>query len=366
MNSRRCSDVRTHLACVSVVCAMLVVAFAGVRYRAIGRIQAGLRFHDKEQMRSRSSPSVQEAGPLRKDSNPETTVPEKGRFESSTAVTHRQDTVTLSSKKTVPEKGGFESSTALPQLQDTISQKGQPLQDIDKREENSGLQLIPSRLCRKNKLLPNFYLLGSPKCGTSTLARELADAGAASVATLVVGAQSWKEWHFFDEYWIQHKTWDIEAVASKWYDALPKCEQVPKKLKVVADMTPAYLRSVPLGAGLRPNPKFHRGFSEINLPKTLKYAYGELSGDVLFVAMLREPVSQMQSMWYFMRKLAKEKGRKSSIWNINPTFTEDLRLSLSELTRGRVTQLMWPALYSRHLKGYLSEFHASQLVPIPY
>mmetsp|Transcript_58892 Transcript_58892/g.140527 ORF Transcript_58892/g.140527 Transcript_58892/m.140527 type:complete len:388 (+) Transcript_58892:105-1268(+) len=230
----------------------------------------------------------------------------------------------------------------------------------------------PGKLCQRGKLLPELYLLGAQKCATTEFSVDLMSSGILSAAAQRTHTGLQKEWHFF-EYWLgdHNHTWDSQTVERDWYNSLPDCGAYPSSVEnrtILADMTPSNMRLVPLGDDMeRSNPDAfgHTDVTEINLPVTLKAFYGALSSKVVFMSLLREPMSRMQSAWYHSQDWKAKTGRTLPGAR-GQSFHEDLQMSLQEAEHDRLTMLLWGSLYGRQLQRYLSEFAASQFILIPY
>jgi len=219
-------------------------------------------------------------------------------------------------------------------------------------------------MCIKGKLVPNLYMLGTEKCGTSTLANLLLSLGIESPGSLTGGKE--KEWHFFDKHWRAHREWIIEDVARGWYDALPSCSYTRKgehpRRFVVGDFTPMNIVYV------RYQPEFIIDMGRewnVNLPATLQYLYGShLSSSLTFVNLMREPASQMQSLWYFKGRPEREKKEFAGFQR--GSFPADIEWALDEFEAGRMSTMLKPIFYGRQLQAWMSYYHPRQFMPIPY
>jgi hypothetical protein len=129
---------------------------------------------------------------------------------------------------------------------------------------------------------------------------------------------------------------------------------------LVADLTPNNLRIVqgetPYGTN-----------AAINLPRVLKSFYGDRAGKhVTFVAILREPLSRMQSAWYAARQCGNHAICTQDCKG--PSFRSDLGKALqnANLETPLYTEWLWTSMYGRHLEQWLTSFSASQFYVIPY
>jgi len=232
-------------------------------------------------------------------------------------------------------------------------------------------------LCSDGKLLPEVYVIGAPRTGSSTLAYDLVKGGIRvasdmseeevrkSVDSGNFAASGAKEWHFFDRWvmWGHGEGQDGERNA--WLDKLPQC---PGQRSVLADFTPAYLRMVPMPPGALPAPDvLHRknvearGFRPgstglLRIPQTLKDMYGPvLSSQVTFITLLRNPLERMQSHWYIDRHLPEP-----------ATFDDAIKDVMTGLEHNPplYNEFVWASLYSWGFRHWLQEFPARQFVVI--
>eukprot|EP00403_Amphidinium_massartii_P030478 CAMPEP_0178387052 /NCGR_PEP_ID=MMETSP0689_2-20121128/8877_1 /TAXON_ID=160604 /ORGANISM="Amphidinium massartii, Strain CS-259" /LENGTH=375 /DNA_ID=CAMNT_0020007409 /DNA_START=229 /DNA_END=1356 /DNA_ORIENTATION=+ len=253
--------------------------------------------------------------------------------------------------------------------------------DVGQHHRKHHQEFEDGRLCLRGKLVPNLYLLGAGKCGTAGFSWELREQGVLSVAELTLPAHPTygndKEWHWFDHHWSSHPEWDLDEVSKEWYNSLPPCshEVDPgNKRVVVADFTPTNIRLVPIPNGFTEGAAFeHYDLNKLNLPATLQYLYRGFGHAVNFINLMREPVSQMQSRWYFKSRPKKQKGLKKNgkprtTWKGSRmgTFEGDITLAMDEFDSGRIHILVWSILYGRHLEAWMSHFPANQFMPIPF
>lgn len=246
------------------------------------------------------------------------------------------------------------------------------MHQADASEDWVATNITDGRLCHRGKLLPELYVLGAQKGGTTEFAVDLLDSGVFSAASQRVHTGLEKEWHFF-EYWMvaHYQDWQEHDAMEDWYDSLPACDdsRFPRHERVIlADMTPSNLRLVPLGKSMKrggPSAFGHTDVAAVNLPVTLNRFYGALSNRVTFVVLMREPLSRMQSAWYHSQAWKAKHGRTMPGAH-GASFQQDLLASVEGAEKHRLSMLLWGSLYGRQLEGYLSEFPASQFVLIPY
>lgn len=225
-----------------------------------------------------------------------------------------------------------------------------------------------ANLCVEGRLVPQLYVLGEPKAGTTSLSWDLMGAG---VETLGVSLREtkrekpkdycYKEMHFFDG----KLQWDrvrdagpagFDQERRAWLDLWHNCEGA--KRRVLADFTPSNMPIVP-----RPWPSLYKGARaweqpDMNLPSLLPRFYGRDAGRVVFVVLLREPLSLFQSLWYCCMGGAKNTER------FQMALDSHLKSVAGDITNSQAW--LWRLLFARHLEGWLEHFEASQFVVVPY
>eukprot|EP00928_Gymnodinium_smaydae_P065820 TRINITY_DN4890_c0_g1_i1.p1 TRINITY_DN4890_c0_g1~~TRINITY_DN4890_c0_g1_i1.p1 ORF type:complete len:431 (-),score=90.73 TRINITY_DN4890_c0_g1_i1:132-1424(-) len=244
-------------------------------------------------------------------------------------------------------------------------------------------------LCGGGRQLPDLYVLGVQKCGTSALARALGSAGVRNVHE----PSNKKELHFFNmpikvDYSLEwqrdsgedYRTYkskllpmikwdgaDLEENRKLWYDYnLPGCP-TSKTRAVLADFTPDYVRVVPKPAELGELGGKWRPVDEMNvsIPKFMRRMYGEEASQKLnFVIMLRDPLAQVQSSWYMANRSGFIYCRSCK----GPSFQESLTTHLNMMQISKKAQLsawLWTAMYARQIEHWLEHFDASQFYVAP-
>lgn len=214
------------------------------------------------------------------------------------------------------------------------------------------LQMDGPSLCIDGKLVPQLYLLGAQKAATSSLSFDLIQAGIQSAAG------NDKEWHLVQ----------TGVSRSEWLNELPDCSE--DNQIVLADFTPENMKftrppeGIQVYRGWPDGAPPSRALSEtenVRVPAQLSMFYGdEHKNDILFVVMLREPLSRMQSAWYGLRHPPLNEGRT--------TFSHDVNITLDFWKNSNGTSMldwMWRSLYAPQIQDYLEYFSPSQLVAIP-
>jgi len=188
-----------------------------------------------------------------------------------------------------------------------------------------------------------------------------------------VGDQNWKEFHFFDSQmqWGHWGNGGLDREMVHWRASLPECSDGDAR-RVAADLTPSYLRMVPLPDGITPNGGMppmnydesgHPEAGTINLPQIIDHFYDKLAGRLTFLVMLREPLARMQSA-YYAAKVCDFKcicmGCRSE------SFSEALADHLRKATQQKVSDWIWTSTYAAQIDSWLAVFQPSQLVVVPY
>mmetsp|Transcript_18719 Transcript_18719/g.33866 ORF Transcript_18719/g.33866 Transcript_18719/m.33866 type:complete len:405 (+) Transcript_18719:63-1277(+) len=246
-----------------------------------------------------------------------------------------------------------------------------PLPDSLLRYASARVEAIQP-ICVKEKVLPNVFLLGAQKAGTTEMYHVLEPSGIRNMMHFAIHnwqpPQAKKEWHVFDT-GMGMETWSMQEVAKHWYSMLPSClgqtlaplpdykgHDAPINLSAdvrLADYTPRNLCLTDVDDLQVDGP------SSIDLPYTLHYLYGVEAARIRFMVQLREPLSRMQSSFYMLK-------RNTPRLVDRPTFREQLRFVLNLLDEGTVHRYLWRSLYGRHLEGWFTYFHPGQFSIVPY
>mmetsp|Transcript_57972 Transcript_57972/g.135554 ORF Transcript_57972/g.135554 Transcript_57972/m.135554 type:complete len:437 (+) Transcript_57972:83-1393(+) len=246
----------------------------------------------------------------------------------------------------------------------------------------------------QQRLLPELYLIGAQKAGSTQFAEDLHKAGFSSCGDFCKEAHfhpwgSWaKEWHFFKF----HKKLAFDPLLSlhaKWHKTFPSCAHgnAPRELahsrlaqsklrRPVLSVFSPFLGTVSPNhslvtreVGLDLTGSIDRGCRKggscrVGIPLILSRFYGSLRNRVTLIVLLRETLSRMQSAWYYCWA----KGEKRCHWggvDSRVSFKEDV-VSAMKLLRVRRTQgLLQHSLYGYLLHAWMSAFHPSQFIVIP-
>lgn len=232
-----------------------------------------------------------------------------------------------------------------------------------------------TNVCKRGRLLPEFYLLGAQKSATSSLALDLIRLG---VKPYNVTHSGDKEVHFFDGWGRPMNTEEgFTGLEASWLDTLPPCD-VRSRRQVIADYTPSNLRTVILPAGTNPTgshwgmwyqtknekERMAVGPSAMNLPQTISRLYAEQAKRITFVVMLREPLARMQSAWYHSAKMNWRVCRDCRA----PSFQKALVATMGRMRQQppRLDDWLWGSMYSLHLEQWMAHFPPNQFFVIPF
>lgn len=229
-------------------------------------------------------------------------------------------------------------------------------------KEREWAQARAQTICMDGHALPQLYLLGPQKAGTTTMASDLFSAG---VSGPVRGKHcddeknmGCKELHAFDTYCDYNSTqgWPTNGSSCKflskvqkkeWAQKFESCDADYANGALLADMTPVNLRL----PGLAP---------------VMADLYGENRSSLKFIILLRNPVERMQSGYYFNWR---PYGYNFSTWirSLVMPQAEVMQANGWEAalqTDPHLDQL-YRSLMSVQLKQWLDEFDPAQFMLVP-
>jgi len=241
------------------------------------------------------------------------------------------------------------------------------------RKAGKTLLVTDKAACLQGKLLPSLYILGAQKAATSSLFDDLASLG-------VWNVNSQKEFHFFDNW--QEKAGNYSTLAmSEWRNRMPQCNAESTEQRVLMDATPCNIRMVPLPHGTRPTGSHwgryfltHKGSlqntvgTEMDLPRLLQQLYSEHQEKMVFVVMLRSPLSRMQSAWYHSKVHVSFELPWEQCWDCKAkTFAKGLAATIARASSSTPTydDWLWASMYGRQLQHWMSVFDPSHFVIVP-
>lgn len=223
-------------------------------------------------------------------------------------------------------------------------------------------------LCADGKLLPQFYLIGGPKCATTSVSMELGRFGHIRAAPHLWSA---KEWHFWEKF---GTITESEAAKERFFGELRGC---PAEHLVLGDFSISNLAAVPKPENMSltmcscaNDSKKEMGMGDV--PRLLDHSYGPLADNITLMVMLREPIARMQSSWYHAKA-----DSFSDFWGFKDCCTESFEQAMSTIVgashqpmhfEGKVggEGSVWTSMYGRHLEVWLQHFKPSQFIMVPY
>lgn len=211
-----------------------------------------------------------------------------------------------------------------------------------------------SSLCLDGRAVPQVYLLGQMKCGTTTLAEELGRSGLESPVPQM------KELHLFDEMCgftgiRETRTCDAatESDISGWLDNFDRCadSSTDHAGPVLADMTPINLR-LP------------------GLPTLLQRIYSESTAQKLtFVIALIDPLTRLASHFYHLKLSGKiSDGETLHQWADRIIDkADDIRFHTKAGDIASVASLdvYYRSLYAMNFEPWLRTFRPDQFFIVP-
>mmetsp|Transcript_4671 Transcript_4671/g.15067 ORF Transcript_4671/g.15067 Transcript_4671/m.15067 type:complete len:404 (+) Transcript_4671:78-1289(+) len=249
-----------------------------------------------------------------------------------------------------------------------------------------------ANLCRQGRLMPELYLLGEQKAGTTSLAQDLISVGASAALQSNYSERSWwrplskglgnrsyhwnfqswcyasgvlcatKERHFFNE-WLELYAPGDSRLTQDFLSDLPLCSE---RRRVMADYTPGHLAMTPLPDGAVPSGAYAhimgRALSHgTDLAQMISGLYGEDGRRIRFAVVLRSPLARMQSAWYHAQAMdftAICSDCKA------PTFAAALSSAMIALEQSppQYHDWVWFSLASRQLEHWRRYFDAEQFV----
>eukprot|EP00930_Biecheleria_cincta_P059454 TRINITY_DN4518_c0_g1_i1.p1 TRINITY_DN4518_c0_g1~~TRINITY_DN4518_c0_g1_i1.p1 ORF type:complete len:357 (-),score=54.03 TRINITY_DN4518_c0_g1_i1:51-1121(-) len=197
--------------------------------------------------------------------------------------------------------------------------------------------------CEAGKLLPKFWLIGSQKAATTSMATDLIHAGIGAACGV-------KECHYFEEEIPVPHVYPRRGIKSirdkqKWLDSLPDCPT--NGTRVVGDFTPS-------------------GLSNEDVPRLLAELLGDKKREITVALTLREPVARCESQWH--------EGTQNRLKSatcpgcFGKSFDEDIRtdLGMHEANLG-LSLMIDNSLYVKGLKSWLAAgFAPKQFVVVPF
>lgn len=229
-------------------------------------------------------------------------------------------------------------------------------------------QTVEDAICIDGKAVPQLYLLGCQKCGTSVVAKELTASG-----VQIAGNADWKELHAVDKTFCSWKP-EVNRTHDDWSGSakITECDGQNQALvkswanefdndcsfqgQVLTDMTPVYIR-LP------------------GLPSALSHIYGGEAHRVVFAIILREPVGRLHAGHYQTKKhlisdelLAASPNGQSFSEYVN-YLKKNVPLYEGKgwwgMEQDYGMDQFYRSMYSLALRSWLDSFPAQQFVVVP-
>jgi len=196
-------------------------------------------------------------------------------------------------------------------------------------------------LCVDDRIVPELFVLGAQKAGTSSLARALISIPGVLGTRAAPGEPAW---HWKEAHAMETPTKDYE----QWLQGYPRCTAETRI--VTTDMTPNYLASE-------------------DAPRNINKRYGSQAHHIHFVVVLREPLSRAQSAFYHYRVKAKE-WCNDIHGDFNTSFKyyiqRRLLLNKSVFPENTCDDPFGRSEYAPQLQRFFAYFKASQFTIAPF
>jgi hypothetical protein len=230
----------------------------------------------------------------------------------------------------------------------------------------SGFEATEARsggsMCIEGHFVPELWLLGAPKSGTTSMATDLRLAGIAS------NSEPSKEQHFFDTIagvkWnclcdpTQVNTW----LRSSWLAAHPEACPTDDTVHIIADYTPDNLRMSLAPEGWEADTlmgEFSLDVSKECTPAVVANWYAEKGSALTFVVLVRDPIPRYLSAFYFRKEVVYGGTVKDG------DFETSVNSSLAAMADNWFDSFIWPGLVGRHIENYLQYFAPQQFIVSP-
>lgn len=198
-------------------------------------------------------------------------------------------------------------------------------------------------LCLGGRLVPELFVIGAQKAGTTSLAMELTSGSPNIILPESDENYEKKEPHSFD--------WKFNEGMQTWLNRWPSCQHEYRAVAV--DMTPVL-------------------HSHVCVPCRIRERYGDLSSRLRFFALLRDPLKRMQSAFYHGQ------AGFHKDWYYDVSFEQYVKIILrdpdycpkreefDDELKSYNEDPFCDSLYAEQLEEWLKHFDGSQLTIIPY
>jgi len=223
-------------------------------------------------------------------------------------------------------------------------------------EDTAQVELEPP-ICMGRRAVPQLYLLGAQKAGTTTMAADFIAAGIKSAIGEV------KELHTFDDYCGFHK--DRYRNESEWVGDVKagfctrlikdKLEWMQNFNRNCNETTAALIDMTPLNLRLP------------HLPSTLRTWYGEDHTRIGFIVALREPLRRLHSGFYHARTFGMQRYANFSdyVSMVIKRAPALLDTNFSGFARDYPLDEFYRSMYARNLFPWLRNFEPRQFAVVP-
>ena len=186
------------------------------------------------------------------------------------------------------------------------------------------------------RILPDFLIIGAPKCGTTSMYEYL-------IQHPNILSSLWKEIYFFDRYFTRGTNWYRGNFAFKLQK---KIHQIKKKIVLSGDATPTYLHH----------------------PLTAQRVH-EIIPNAKIIVMLRNPIDRAYSHWKMEKRLGFEKlSFEEALKKENERLFDEENKMINNPKyfswNRQIFSYMYGGLYYEHLKSWLNLFPHNQFLII--
>jgi len=196
-------------------------------------------------------------------------------------------------------------------------------------------------LCVDDKFMTQFYVLGAPKAGTTSVSMDTACGG-------MQLAGGMKEMNFWRRSYLVEYRYNQTQMRARWLEMMPTCPTDQRR--VMTENSPAYLSQVPK-PGDPP--------STMSLPPVMRSVYGDAASKrLVFAVMIREPLSRVHSHWHY--------SGPTRLSNYTGSFQKEVEAYLADPSDFRMETRVWYSQYGAQLDQWLGSFGPEQFLVIPY
>jgi len=202
-------------------------------------------------------------------------------------------------------------------------------------------------LCMMGRLAPKFYLLGTPKTGTTFFYEDFVRS---EQIVEYLPDQGEPDWHS-KEPWVFYNGFTAsEDVKKVWLSHYPQCTQ--DKHLVAVDCTPGY-------------------FGSQRAPFGIQKAYSDSRHQLVFMVFLRDPASRTHSHYYQYQENGVLDGAflpGCSPQQFPPTFADAVqtRMTLGSVCNCSCDTIFEDSMYADSFRRYFKNFDSSSFHVVPF